>query len=211
MKEKAYFITGTDTNIGKTYVATRLLTEYQQQGKSAIGLKPIASGAIQQHNALVNEDALLLQQASSINIPLPNINPFVFEPAIAPHIAAMQANITLSCQTIKEEIMRTMGNYVADHYLIEGAGGLLVPINDTETIADLIKLLNLPIILIVGIKLGCINHALLTNDYILQHKLPFAGWIANCLDANCAKQNAIIETLNKKMAAPCLRVMPLIS
>lgn len=207
MKKNAYFITGTDTNIGKTYTTTRLLVDYTQQGYSTIGLKPIASGAIEKNGELINEDALLLQKASSIKLPLSEINPFVFASPIAPHIAAKQMDITISCAEVTEKIIEVMNKYIADYYFIEGAGGLLVPINEAETIADLIAILNIPLILVVGIRLGCINHALLTNDYIVQHNLPFAGWVANCLDENCDEKEDIIAVLKNKMVAPCLRVM----
>lgn len=205
MNHRAYFITGTDTNIGKTYVATHLLKQFNQAGLKTIGLKPIASGAING----INEDALILQKSASIHLPLNIINPFVFEPPIAPHLAAEKVGIKLTANMIKDNICNTMHIYHhADHYIIEGAGGLLVPINDHETIADVIAVMNIPVILVVGIRLGCLNHTLLTAAHIESCKLPFAGWIANCLDKDCIEQTEIIEAIKKRIKAPWLCTIP---
>jgi dethiobiotin synthetase len=207
MKNSAYFITGTDTGVGKTYVTTRLLKQFQENHASAIALKPISTGAIVTAEGLQNDDARILQHASSIKLPLTDINPFVFAPPIAPHLAAEKANTPLSAASIQQRIHATMTRYPCEHYLIEGAGGLLVPLNETETIADLIKLLNIPIILVIAIRLGCINHALLTQLAIKTYQLPCRGWIANCLDPSCDEQEAIIEYLKKSLSAPYLHTI----
>lgn len=206
MNHRAYFITGTDTNVGKTYIAAQLLREFNAAGLKTIGLKPIASGAIKKEQYLENDDALLLQKTASITLPINIINPFVFAEPIAPHLAAASCGISLSSQKIADSIKNTMHSYSADRYLIEGAGGLLVPINERETMVDVMRILNIPVILVVGIRLGCINHALLTAESIIAHQLPFAGWIANCIDRHCLKMDGIIETLKHYLSVPCLKV-----
>lgn len=204
MNNHAYFVTGTDTNVGKTYVTTHLLRLFQNQGLHSVGLKPIASGATDE---LVNDDALQLQKASSIALPLSDINPFVFKEPIAPHLAAKKKGLRLSVSHIKQRIIDTITQYPADRYLIEGAGGLYVPLNEHETLIDLIAQLHFPIVLVVGIRLGCINHALLTTQVIESYQLPFAGWIANCLDQTCEEKDDIIETLTERITAPCLMTL----
>lgn len=208
MNQRAYFITGTDTDIGKTYVTKILLSQFNQAGLSTIGLKPIASGAIKSDHGLINNDAVILQQSASIKLPLNEINPFVFEKPIAPHLAAAMNNITLRSETIVNAIHKTMRQHEADRYLIEGAGGLMVPINDHETMADVIRLLDIPVILVIGIRLGCINHGLLTSLAMTHHALNYAGWIANCIDPMCEQQDNIIQTLENYLSVPCLQKIP---
>jgi len=208
LKNSRFFITGTDTGIGKTYVTTKLLTEFNQAGFTTLGLKPIATGAIMSKEGLLNEDARRLQEAASIKIPLNEVNPFVFAPAIAPHLAAKESGASLSAKQIAETMTETMRRYPADYYLIEGAGGIAVPLNETELMADLILMLEMPLILVVGIRLGCLNHAILSYELIKQLRLPFAGWVANCLDPACMEKDELIETLRKKMGEPCLWRVP---
>jgi len=207
MNQQTYFITGTDTHIGKTYVTTHLLNQFNQQGLSTVGLKPIASGATCTEEGLVNEDAHLLQKTASTHVPLTDINPFVFAPAIAPHLAAKQNGITLNCDMISQRVTQTINHYQPDRCLIEGAGGIAVPINDQEIIADLIKLLNVPVILVVGIRLGCINHAILSSELIDRYKIRYAGWIANCIEPECEEKDEIIATLQKKISAQLIKIV----
>lgn len=208
MNQRAYFITGTDTDVGKTYVVKILLSQFNQAGLQTIGLKPIASGALKTDHGLINNDAVILQQSASIKLALNDINPFVFEKPIAPHLAAAMQNTQLTSEKITTAIRKTMQSHIADRYLIEGAGGLMVPINDHETMADVIHLLNIPVILVIGIRLGCINHALLTSLAMTHHALTCAGWIANCLDPHCEQQDDIILTLQRHLSAPCLQKIP---
>src|SRR5262249_50518062 len=148
------FITGTDTNVGKTYVSTGLLKAFNQLGYSTLGLKPIASGCDWIDGKLRNSDALALQQASSLKLDYEQINPFAFEPPIAPHIAGNKLGLRLDVKNLTDALQPTL-ELNADIQIIEGAGGWHVPLNDRESMADLVKHLNLPVILIVGIKLGC--------------------------------------------------------
>ena len=193
-----YFITGTDTNAGKTYVSCKLLEQAAQEGKSTLGLKPIASGA---ENG-INDDAAKLKAASTLDLPMEQINPFCFKDPIAPHIAAEKAGVRLDAKTIAEAIKPSLG--LADYTIIEGAGGLMVPLNEQETLVDLIKLLDIPVILVVGITLGCINHASLT-DYVLQKEgITIAGWVANCHDKKMLVPDENLSTLSQRMSSSLL-------
>lgn len=175
------FVTGTDTGVGKTHICCQLLTEAAKQGKKTLGLKPLAAGAEQTAAGLRNSDALALQEASSVRLPYEQVNPFCFAEPIAPHIAAAQHGVVLSAALIAHQIQTVISDTDADFVVIEGAGGWRVPLNDTETLADVVKLLQLPVILVVGMKLGCLNHALLTAEAIQSDGLALAGWIANDL------------------------------
>lgn len=199
------FITGTDTNIGKTYVATRLLQQYKQQGLSTIGIKPVASGCDWQNKKLVNADALALQAASTVQLDYQHINPFAFEPAIAPHIAAELAGVHLSVAALNHQL-HTALNHAADIHLIEGCGGWLCPLNTKETMADYVVANNFDVILVVGMRLGCLNHALLTYQSILQSGARLVGWIANCIDPDMPYRDENITMLKQLIIAPCLEI-----
>lgn len=179
--KQIFFVTGTDTDAGKTYSACALLHHAQQKGLRTLGLKPLASGAQLCAEGLRNEDALALMAASSIKLPYEAINPFCFAEPIAPHIAAAHGDVLLSAETIAQKIQAVLKHTDFDYALIEGAGGWRTPINNSETLADVVKILNIPVILVVGLKLGCLNHALLTREAILADGLPLHGWIANDL------------------------------
>lgn len=191
-----FFVTGTDTDAGKTYVSVKLLEKAASEGKTTLGIKPIASGCEND----INDDAVKLKAASTVDLPLNTINPFRFINPIAPHIAAKQESKSLDAKTICDAIQPLLNQ--ADFTIVEGAGGLMVPLNDQETLVDLIQTLDIPVILVVGMKLGCINHALLTRQMIDQCGLRFAGWIANCLDKNMLVLEENIETLSLRMGAP---------
>jgi dethiobiotin synthetase len=203
-----YFITGTDTGIGKTYITTGLLKLFEDRGLSTLGLKPVASGCDLIDGALQNEDALLLQQTSSLQVDYDTINPFAFEEPIAPHLAARKAGTRLNVETLSQTLLNTWIQHPSDITLIEGAGGWLVPLNETETLADLVIALNLPVILVVGMRLGCINHALLTYEVMKQQKINLKGWMANCIDPSMQALDENIETLKQKIEVPCLGVIP---
>ncbi|SIS48183.1 dethiobiotin synthase [Neptunomonas antarctica] len=211
MAKRQFFVTGTDTDVGKTIVTAGLLEKANQLGYRTIGLKPVAAGCLHTENGLQNSDALLLQQTASVALSYSEVNPIVFEAAVAPHIAAEQTGKRLSADRIAALCRGAMMN-PADVVLIEGAGGWRVPFNRTETFADVPKLLNTPVILVVGIKLGCINHALLTAEAIVRDGLSIAGWVANRIDPDmsCSDDNvATLETLlQTRFRAPLLGDIP---
>lgn len=202
-----FFITGTDTGIGKTYVSVALLRKFSNEGLSTFGMKPVASGCQQINGKLYNEDALAFQKASSIKKDYKYVNPLAFEPPIAPHIASQLNNQHFSKYEVVEIINRTF-KIPADVLIVEGAGGWFVPLNEKELMSDVVKLLNIPVILVVGIRLGCLNHALLTAAAIEQAKIPLAGWVANCLQPDMPVLAENIKTLKDRIKAPCWAVLP---
>ncbi|MTI63222.1 dethiobiotin synthase [Methylophaga sp.] len=205
MIPKHVFVTGTDTEVGKTRISTGLMGLLRHQGVSVAGMKPVASGCHWIEGQWQNEDALAMIAQSNVSLPYSLINPYAFEPAIAPHIAAGRVNTEVSISDIKQQFERIKA--VSDAVVVEGAGGWLVPLNQTETMADLAVALDLPVVLVVAIKLGCINHALLSVESIQQRGLKIAGWVANHLDEQ-GESAEIIETLKQHIAAPCLGVVP---
>ncbi|MDF1762082.1 MAG: dethiobiotin synthase [Oleibacter sp.] len=196
----SFFLTGTDTDVGKTLVSAALLQRAQLNQQLAIGLKPIASGCDWQDGELKNRDALLHQRYSNPSLPYATHNHFAFEPAIAPHIAAQQAHCSVSVAGIVEACQTGL-NTNADFHLIEGAGGWLVPLNRHETFADAAVALGFPVILVVGLRLGCINHACLTAQAIRASGLSIAGWVANCVDPNMAVQSDNLKYLQNWFTA----------
>lgn len=199
----SYFITGTDTHVGKTLISCALLHAFAEQGLRVVGMKPIAAGsnADEQH-----EDVKKLRAASNILASLGQINPYLFVQPIAPHIAARNSGVRI-------EIARILQSYhelaaQADVVIVEGVGGFCVPINERETSAELAQQLALPIILVVGMRLGCLNHALLTLSAIEACGLKCAGWVANVLDANMLALDENIEALQQRINAPLLGVVP---
>ena len=197
---KGIFITGTDTGIGKTVISCGLLRELNKPGLRTAAMKPVASGADIIEGQWVNDDALKLQQAASEDIAYDLINPYCFEPAIAPHLAAQQANIHIDFEKIKQ--CYTTIARKSDVVIVEGVGGWLVPLNTHETVADLAKYLELPVILVVGIRLGCLSHALLTVESIQQKQVNMVGWVANIIEPDVAFVNDNIESLKQKINAP---------
>ncbi|HYF97868.1 MAG TPA: dethiobiotin synthase [Coxiellaceae bacterium] len=204
---KRLFITGTHTDAGKTYAACALLNSFNQRGFSTLGLKPVASGAIMTADGLRSQDALALQSASSLKLDYQHVNPFLFEPPIAPHIAAQAAQQNLSVKNLMAACETALEQNV-DCIVIEGAGGWLVPLNDQEYLADFAEALAAEIILVVGMRLGCINHALLTLRDIEQRGLSLAGWIANCIDPDMLHLEENIEFLQAHISAPLLATLP---
>jgi len=202
-----FFITGTDTGVGKTYISTSLIKSFNALGYSTIGIKPVSSGCKLQGNSLVNEDALSLQQVSSIYLDYPQVNPFAFERPIAPNIAALQTATDLSVKNIIQKTQFALTT-CADVHIIEGVGGWFVPLNADETMADYVIQSELQVILVVGIRLGCLNHALLTYHAIQNSRAPLVGWIANCFQSEKERETtAIIATLKKWLKIPCLSVV----
>lgn len=205
--KKAFFITGTDTNVGKTRVATRLLTTFNAQGYTTVGLKPLSSGCIRTSEGLRNQDAVALQKAASIKLPYEWINPFAFEPPIAPHVAANEINMRLSVTSLFEACQPVL-NIEADVLIIEGAGGFLLPLNAQDTMADFARLLNFPVILVVGMKLGCLNHALLTSRSIKMHELQTAGWLAHSPKVEMPYLKENVDSLKEILDMPYLGTYP---
>lgn len=205
MKGTKLFITGTDTGVGKTVVATALLEAARQHGLEAIGIKPVAAGCERGQRGLMNADALELLAASSSDLDYRQVNPVALEPAIAPHIAAQQAGIALDVGTLANHCREMEA---VDWTIIEGAGGWLVPLNDSETMADLCVTLNATAILVVGMRLGCINHALLSLAAIKSSGVKLAGWFGNCLEPEMSALQENLATLRDRIDMPCLGTIP---
>jgi len=201
-----YFVTGTDTDVGKTFIIQYLLNYYKHAKYSVLGLKPISCGCKPINNQLCNDDALLLQQASSIQATYNIINPIALSAACSPHIAAQYENRQLTAKATAAAIQPGLQKN-ADYIFMEGAGGWFVPINQQQTMSDVAALLKLPVILVVGIRLGCLNHALLTQQAIANSGLQLAGWVANCIDPNHAFISDDIATLLDRIKAPLLLTM----
>jgi len=199
------FVTGTDTDVGKTRISVALIELLQQQGLTVAGMKPIASGCEMTIDGLRNDDAVKLIQQAKCDLPYKLVNPYAFEPAIAPHIAAEQVGIDIDLTQIKTNFQQIQKN--VDAVVVEGAGGWLVPINKRQTIADIAKTLQLPIILVIDIRLGCINHALLTVEAIKQSGLILQGWVANQRENNL-QADTIIATLQQRISEPCMGKVP---
>jgi dethiobiotin synthetase len=200
------FVTGTDTGVGKTVVAVALLRAMAGRGLRAVGMKPVASGSVHTVAGLVNEDVVALTQASSIEAPPELVNPYCFQPAIAPHLAAAAAGAQISLARIVDAYHALAVG--ADCVVVEGAGGLMVPLNDRENFADLVSWLRLPVVLVVGMRLGCLNHALLTAEVLRQRGLTMAGWVANRIDADMAEFDSNLETLADRIDAPLIGTLP---
>lgn len=203
----AYFIVGTDTNVGKTYVASALLRHFVAQGYQAVGMKPVAAGCQQDAKlGLVNDDVQALLEAGNVQVDIDTLNPYRFLPAIAPHIAAQQAGVAIDTGTILTAYQALQGK--ADVVVVEGAGGFLTPINAKQTLADVAVQLAMPIVLVVGMRLGCLNHARLTVEAIRARGLNLVGWVANCVDPGMAHLQENLSSLQQAIAAPCLCVVP---
>ena len=206
MTARGLFVTGTDTGVGKTLVSTALLQLFVEQGLRAVGMKPIAAGCERREGVLVNEDVELLRAAGNVSVPRDLMNPYAFESPIAPHLAARQAGEPIAIARVTECYERLARE--ADVVIVEGAGGWLVPLNETDTMADLALRLGLPLILVVGMRLGCLNHALLTVEAIERRGLELAGWVANRIDPNMDGFDGNLATLAGRISAPLLGVIP---
>ncbi len=203
---RGFFITGTDTEVGKSWCTAGVMTKLHQQGLSVVGMKPVASGCEQTADGLRNEDALLIQRHSSVDVDYEQINPYPFLPAIAPHLAAEQSAQRIKLGKIVERFIKLKAQ--ADTIVVEGVGGWLVPLNEEETVADLAVALKLPVLLVVGMRLGCINHALLSADAIRASGCQLAGWIANGVSEQMAQQQATIDAIAQRIDTPLLGVVP---
>jgi dethiobiotin synthetase len=187
-----FFITGTDTEVGKTWVSCRLLERAREAGLSCYGLKPIAAGCEETADGLRNEDAVNLMAASSLSLPYDLVNPVALKAAIAPHIAARQEGRRVSLSQLAGFVRGALSSHPADLVLVEGAGGWRVPLNDQEMLSALAVELNLPVIQVVGMKLGCISHALLTAEAIQADGLRYTGTVANCFGEMDVREENLI-------------------
>ncbi|CAH9058326.1 ATP-dependent dethiobiotin synthetase BioD 1 [Pseudoalteromonas holothuriae] len=203
----AFFITGTDTEVGKTYVTALLLKFLTQHKRKAIGFKPIAAGAEEAFGQLVNDDALTLMESSSVHGKYEQINPICFEPPIAPHIAAQQAGVEITLEKLSQ-YYHQLASLGAEFTLVEGAGGWALPINDSQYLYDWVKTEQLPVILVVGMKLGCLNHAILTSQTLKVQGVKCVGWVANQIDPNMTNFDDNLNSLRKRLEAPLLAVAP---
>ena len=198
---KRYFITGTDTDCGKTYVTCRLLDYFKEQTKSVIGLKPVASGCNDEGGIIRSDDEEQIRKHNDILIQ--RTSPWRFKAAISPNIAAAFEGKDINVNEVIDYCNDAEFSKF-DYQLIEGAGGLMVPLSDSLTWIDFLKLSKIPVILVVGMRLGCINHALLTELALKTHNLICVGWIANCLDKEMQALDENIAILSQKISAPLL-------
>jgi len=201
------FVTGTDTDIGKTYITSGLLRGFNHLGYQTIGLKPIATGYAANTTLPCNDDALQLQAAASVALPYSCVNPFILPDPTSPNIATEIVQKPLHARMLYHRL-RVTTQKASDAVVIEGVGGWSVPINENECMADFVRLLAPKIILVVGMKLGCLNHAILTVRSIQQSGLDVIGWIGNCITPSMPYLDMNIKTLNQWLAIPCLGVVP---
>ncbi|SAK45583.1 dithiobiotin synthetase [Caballeronia temeraria] len=206
MTALSIFVAGTDTEIGKTFVSCALLHGFARAGLRAAAMKPIASGAVLRDGVLHNEDADQLDAAANVALPDDIRTPFMMREPIAPHIAAAREGIALDIGRIVDAHHVAMTQ--ADIVVVEGVGGFCVPLDDTHDTADLAVALNLPVVLVVGMRLGCISHALLTVEAIAARGLTLAGWVANRVDPNMLYPDENIATLKRRIEAPLIGVIP---
>ena len=201
-----WFVTGTDTGVGKTRVARLLLEALKRAGYSAAGMKPVASGCHVTAAGLRSDDALELMQASSVAADYADVNPYALGSACAPHIAAREMGVEIQLDRILESFRRLQQK--SPWVVVEGVGGWSVPLGERLTMAEVARALGLPVILVVGLRLGCLNHALLTAEAIRRADLPLAGWVANRIDPAMTHVPENIATLAQKIEAPLLAQIP---
>jgi dethiobiotin synthetase len=202
----SFFVTGTDTGVGKTVVACALARAFASTGERVAVMKPIASGAERTAQGLRNADALALIQAANVPLTYPQVNPYCFEPAVSPHIAAEDVLIEIDIGTIQAGFAALAA--VSDRVVVEGAGGWLAPINARETMGDLARALGVPAVLVVALRLGCLNHAELTRGAIGNKGVAFAGWVANRPGEPMEREAENLATLTRRLGAPPLAIVP---
>jgi dethiobiotin synthetase len=201
------FVTGTDTGVGKTLVSTALVRLARERGLAALGLKPVASGAARTRDGLRNEDAIALARESSTPVDYDTVNPYCFEPAIAPHIAARESGTEIAVDELAAWYRRASS--ASDAVIVEGAGGWRVPLHPSGFLSDLAEVLRLPVLLVVGLKLGCLNHARLTYEAIVAAgRCQFVGWVGNPIDDAFDRAGANVDTLARLLDSPPLAVLP---
>ncbi|MGY4831597.1 dethiobiotin synthase [Sphaerotilaceae bacterium SBD11-9] len=201
-----YFVTGTDTEVGKTLISGALLLHLRKQHARVVGMKPVAAGTVTTPNGEDNEDALSLRMAGSIRVPRELDNPYCLPLPMSPHLAARAAGQRIEIEVLVERYRQLAA--LADAVVVEGAGGFHVPLNDTQTGADLAQALQLPVLMVVGLRLGCLNHALLTAEAIRARGLTLAGWVANRIDPQMPAQEDNIAYLRERLKAPLWADVP---
>lgn len=199
---KQFFIAGTDTDVGKTYVSVELIRSLVNKGERVAVMKPVAAGCERVQGEMKNGDALALMEASNLQQSYSEVNPFAYEQPVSPHIAAKISGSAIDLDLVFDTFQKIKGR--SDSVLVEGAGGWLTPISESQSMADIAKKLDVPVILVVGIKLGCLNHAQLTARAIIEAGLPLAGWIANELDPEMPYLKDNLELLEHQIEAPLL-------
>jgi len=201
MTSRGFFVTGTDTGVGKTRVAVALIHALRAQGLRVAAMKPVSAG---NEPGQLNEDVVALMQAANVAADVSDVNPYAFAEPIAPHIAAQQAGVKIEIALIAEAYARLAA--MADVVVVEGAGGWRVPLNEHEDMADLAQRLGLPVVLVVGLRLGCLNHAVLTAESVLSRDVRWAGWVGNHIDPTMAQQAKNLAALHVRLPEPCLGV-----
>jgi dethiobiotin synthetase len=199
------FVTGTDTGVGKTRVAAGLCRAYADHGRRVAAMKPVASGCRRTPDGLRHEDALALSDACNVRASYADINPYAFEAPIAPHIAAHELGIAIDFEVLDRAYQRL--RLRSDVIVVEGAGGWLVPLDARRSFADLAQQWRLEVVLVVGMRLGCLNHALLTSEAIERRGLRLLGWVANTIDPGLPRLAENIAALHARIAAPCLGML----
>ncbi|MBL8224992.1 MAG: dethiobiotin synthase [Chromatiales bacterium] len=202
------FVTGTDTGVGKSVVTAGLLAAAGAAGLRAVGLKPVAAGGFAGDDGWVNEDALLLQSAASVPLTYAEVNPVMLPEAIAPHIAAVRAGRPLAVAPLAAAVRDVLARHQPDIAFVEGAGGWLCPLNDRETLADLAVALGADVVLVAGLRLGCLNHSLLTAVAVAGAGLRLVAWAGNVIDPDMPVRDENVATLRARLPAPCLGVVP---
>jgi dethiobiotin synthetase len=206
-KPNGFFVTGTDTEVGKTLVSGALILKLREQEINTIGFKPVVAGTYQDTNGItLNEDLETLRIASNLGFGELSLCPYVLNQPAAPHLVATEQDLRLEMSVITQAFWNIQRQ--ADCIVVEGAGGLLIPLNDKEDLGDFAIEINLPIILVVGMRLGCINHALLTYEAIKARNLSIAGWVANTLNSEMPLLQENLQTLKARIAAPFLGLIP---
>lgn len=200
----SFFVTGTDTNIGKTAITCSLIAKCIEEGFRAGGMKPVAAGCHIENGYMISDDVKKIIEVSNVDLNIKEINPYSFELPIAPHISFKSNEIDIH---LIKKYLRSFENKM-DYLFIEGVGGYAVPLTETFTTADLVENLDIPVILVVGMKLGCINHALLTVESILNKKQKLCGWVANRIDGDMQAYEENFSFLKEKIKTPCLGEVP---
>src|SRR4051812_37562278 len=200
------FTTGTDTGVGKTLFSCALLHAYALKGVRAVGMKPVAAGARRDAGRLLNEDVEAITAASNVAAPIELVNPYCFEPPIAPHIAAARAGVVIDIECIASAFSALAA--LAERVIVEGAGGFRVPLGPNLDTAQLAHRLDLPVVLVVGMRLGCLNHALLTADAVRAAGLTLAGWVANHVDPDMLFADDNVDALRARVDAPLVARIP---
>ena len=205
-RARALFVTGTDTGVGKTLVAAALLRGLRERELRVAGMKPVASGCRKTSDGIISDDALALIAEASESAPYRIVNPYAFIPAIAPHVAAVEAGTRIDLRELERAYRILAG--LADVVVIEGIGGWLTPLDEKRALADFARKVKAEVILVVGLRLGCLNHALLTAQAIGQSGLKIAGWVANCIDPRFERVSDNIRALQERLEAPLLGIIP---